>query len=132
VYGVFLSFDVLLLFVFYELTIIPKYFLIARWGSTRKEYGAMKLALYSFVGSHLVLIGLVATWVVARAQTGHATLNLQLLSQINFPPVFNTGSFPSCSSVSPFSLACGPSTLGRPPAMWLRPPPAPCCSPAWS
>ena len=32
VYGVFLSFDVLLLFVFYELTIIPKYFLIARWG----------------------------------------------------------------------------------------------------
>src|ERR1019366_815820 len=57
VYGVFLSFDVLLLFMFYELTIIPKYFLIARWGSTRKEYGAMKLAIYSFVGSHLVLIG---------------------------------------------------------------------------
>ena len=66
VYGVFLSFDVLLLFVFYELTIIPKYFLIARWGSTRKEYGAMKLALYSFVGSHLVLIGLIAAWVVAQ------------------------------------------------------------------
>src|SRR5262245_60094980 len=32
VYGVFLSFDLLLLFVFYELTIIPKYFLVARWG----------------------------------------------------------------------------------------------------
>jgi NADH-quinone oxidoreductase subunit M len=94
VYGVFLSFDVLLLFVFYELTIIPKYFLIARWGSTRKEYGAMKLALYSFVGSHLVLIGLVATWVVARAQTGHATLNLQLLSQINFPAGFQHWVFP--------------------------------------
>ena len=45
VYGVFLSFDLLLLFVFYELTIIPKYFLIARGGSTRKESGAMKLAL---------------------------------------------------------------------------------------
>ena len=75
VYGVFLSFDLLLLFVFYELTIIPKYFLIARWGSTRKEYGAMKLAIYSFVGSHLVLIGLIAAWVVAKGQLGHASLN---------------------------------------------------------
>ncbi len=94
VYGVFLSFDVLLLFVFYELTIIPKYFLIARWGSTRKEYGAMKLALFSFVGSHLVLIGLIAVWVVARAQTGHSTLDLMRLSQISFPPGFQHWVFP--------------------------------------
>ena len=94
VYGVFLSFDVLLLFVFYELTIVPKYFLIARWGSTRKEYGAMKLALYSFVGSHLVLIGLIATWVVARAQTGGATLNLMELSHVSFPLHFQRWVFP--------------------------------------
>ena len=38
VYGVFLSFDLFLLFVFYEIAIIPKYFLIAIWGSTRREY----------------------------------------------------------------------------------------------
>jgi len=94
VYGVFLSFDLLLLFVFYELTIIPKYFLIARWGSTRKEYGAMKLALYSFVGSHLVLIGLIAAWVVARNQTGHATLDLMALSQVAFPASFQHWVFP--------------------------------------
>jgi NADH-quinone oxidoreductase subunit M len=94
VYGVFLSFDLLLLFVFYELTIIPKYFLIARWGSTRKEYGAMKLALYSFVGSHLVLIGLIAAWAVARAQTGQTTLNLVTLSQVAFPAGFQHWVFP--------------------------------------
>jgi len=94
VYGVFLSFDVLLLFVFYELTIIPKYFLIARWGSTRKEYGAMKLALYSFVGSHLVLIGLIAAWVVARAQIGQPTLNLLTLSHVTFPAGFQHWVFP--------------------------------------
>ena len=94
VYGVFLSFDVLLLFVFYELTIIPKYFLIARWGSTRKEYGAMKLAIYSFVGSHLVLIGLIAAWVVARAQTGHASLDLLELSKVSFPLGFQHWVFP--------------------------------------
>ncbi len=94
VYGVFLSFDVLLLFVFYELTIIPKYFLIARWGSTRKEYGAMKLALYSFVGSHLVLIGLIAAWVVARGQLGHPSLSLVDLSQVVFPAGFQYWVFP--------------------------------------
>src|ERR1700722_677895 len=69
VYGVFLSFDLFLLFVFYELAIIPKYFLIAIWGSTNKEYGAMKLALYSFVGSAMVLIGLVAAYVVSGAHS---------------------------------------------------------------
>ena len=94
VYGVFLSFDVLLLFVFYELTIIPKYFLIARWGSTRKEYGAMKLALYSFVGSHLVLIGLIAAWVVAKGQLGHPSLNLIELSQVHFSTGFQHWVFP--------------------------------------
>ena len=62
VYGVFLSFDFFLLFVFYEIAIVPKYFLIAIWGSTRREYGAMKLALYSFVGSAMVLIGLLAAY----------------------------------------------------------------------
>lgn len=62
VYGVFLSFDLFLLFVFYEIAIVPKYFLIAIWGSTRREYGAMKLALYSFVGSAMVLIGLLAAY----------------------------------------------------------------------
>src|SRR5947207_15425310 len=46
-FGVFLSADLFLLFVFYELVIVPKYFLIAIWGSTNKEYGAMKLTLYS-------------------------------------------------------------------------------------
>jgi NADH-quinone oxidoreductase subunit M len=67
VYGVFLSADAFLFFVFYEIAIVPKYFLIANWGSTNREYGAMKLALYSFAGSALVLAGLL--WIYA---TGHA------------------------------------------------------------
>jgi NADH-quinone oxidoreductase subunit M len=70
VYGVFLSADLFLLFVFYEIAIVPKYFLIAIWGSTRREYGAMKLALYSFVGSAMVLIGLLASYAMAG---GHST-----------------------------------------------------------
>jgi NADH-quinone oxidoreductase subunit M len=94
VYGVFLSFDALLLFVFYELAIIPKYFLIAIWGSTRKEYGAMKLVLYSFVGSALVLVGLIAAFVVARAQTGTPTFDLAALAKVGYPAGFQRWAFP--------------------------------------
>src|SRR6266481_1441458 len=90
VYGVFLSFDLFLLLVFYEIAIIPKYFLIAIWGSTRREYAAMKLALYSFVGSAMVLIGLIAAYVVA----GGKTMNLADLAHFPFPLHFQMWAFP--------------------------------------
>jgi len=67
VYGVFLSADAFVFFVFYEIAIVPKYFLIANWGSTNREYGAMKLALYSFAGSALVLAGLLWTYAAGGA-----------------------------------------------------------------
>ena len=90
VYGVFLSFDLFLLFVFYELAIVPKYFLIAIWGSTRREYGAMKLALYSFVGSAMVLIGLLAAYVASGANT----LSIVELAKFPFPLGFQMWAFP--------------------------------------
>ncbi len=90
VYGVFLSFDLFLLFVFYEIAIIPKYFIIAIWGSTRREYGAMKLALYSFVGSAMVLVGVLAAYVVSGAHT----MNLLELAKFPFPHSFQLWAFP--------------------------------------
>src|SRR5215472_10690975 len=90
VYGVFLSADLFLLFVFYEIAIIPKYFLIAIWGSTQREYAAMKLALYSFVGSAMVLIGLIAAYVLA----GGKTMSLFALAQVPYPPHFQMWAFP--------------------------------------
>jgi NADH-quinone oxidoreductase subunit M len=94
VYGVFLSFDLFLLFVFYELAIIPKYFLIAIWGSTRREYGAMKLVLYSFVGSAMVLIGILAAYAIVGTQTGTYTFNLIELARFKFPEPFQYWAFP--------------------------------------
>jgi NADH-quinone oxidoreductase subunit M len=90
VYGVFLSSDLFLLFVFYELVIIPKYFLIAIWGSTRREYGAMKLAIYSFVGSAMILVGLIAAYVAA----GSSTMSLPALAQAHFSAHFQMMAFP--------------------------------------
>jgi len=90
VYGVFLSYDLFLLFVFYEIVIIPKYFLIANWGSTRREYGAMKLAIYSFVGSAMVLVGLIAAFVAAGSQS----MSLDYLAGSHFTAAFQLVAFP--------------------------------------
>jgi NADH-quinone oxidoreductase subunit M len=87
-YGVFLSADLFLLFVFYELVIFPKYFLIAIWGSTNKEYGAMKLTLYSFFGGALVFIGILAVYVTA------GSLDLNQLAQFQFTSQLQTWAFP--------------------------------------
>ncbi|HEV2095308.1 MAG TPA: NADH-quinone oxidoreductase subunit M [Chthoniobacterales bacterium] len=87
-YGVFLSADLFLLFVFYELVIVPKYFLILLWGSTNKEYGAMKLTLYSFFGGALVFIGIIAAYVTA------GSLDLQQLAQFQFAPQLQAWAFP--------------------------------------
>lgn len=93
-FGVFLSADLFLFFVFYELVIVPKYFLIATWGSTNKEYGAMKLTLYSFLGGALVFIGILAAYAKA-GQSGIATsLDLQQLVHFHFPLQVQTWAFP--------------------------------------
>ena len=94
VYGVFVSIDLFLLFVFYELAVLPMYLLIGIWGSTRKEYGAMKLTLYLMGGSAFIILGMVAVYF---GSTLH-TFDMRVLSQAAlfsrnfqiafFPPMF--------------------------------------------
>lgn len=90
VFGVFLSSDLFQFFAFYELAIVPKYFLIAIWGSTRKEYGAMKLALYSFIGSAMVLVGVLGLYAVA----GLDTFDMARLGAATLPAGFQAWAFP--------------------------------------
>jgi NADH-quinone oxidoreductase subunit M len=85
VYGVFLSADTLLFFVFYEIAIVPKYFLIANWGSTNREYGAIKLVLYSFAGSALVLAGLLWVYGASGAQSFGLAELAQAASSLSRP-----------------------------------------------
>ncbi len=92
-YGVFQSLDLFLLFVFYEIVILPKFFLITGWGSTNRAYGAMKLTIYSVAGSALVLGALLATY----AASGLATFDLLQLAdpaRQAFAPAFQTIAFP--------------------------------------
>jgi NADH-quinone oxidoreductase subunit M len=69
VFGVFVARDAFMLFFFYELAIFPMYILIATWGSTRKEYAAMKLTLYLLIGSIVALVGVLALYFAAPERT---------------------------------------------------------------
>lgn len=90
VYGVFVSRDAFLLFVCYEIVILPKYMLIATWGSTNKEYGAMKLTMYSIAASALILIGIV----VAYAAAGGKSFDLDVLAAAHYAPALQCWAFP--------------------------------------
>jgi len=69
VFGFFMSMDLFFLFIWYDVSLFPMYPLIAIWGTTRKEYGALKLFLYLLAGSALVLPGIVYLWAISGLGT---------------------------------------------------------------
>jgi NADH-quinone oxidoreductase subunit M len=77
VFGLFMSMDLFFIFVWYDVSLFPMYLLIAIWGSTRKEYGAMKLTLYLLAGSALILPAIVYLYVKAGLNTFDVTLLMQ-------------------------------------------------------
>jgi NADH-quinone oxidoreductase subunit M len=77
VFGLFMSMDLFFIFVWYDVSLIPMYLLIAIWGSTRKEYGAMKLTLYLLAGSALILPAIVYLFVQAGLNTFDVTILMQ-------------------------------------------------------
>jgi NADH-quinone oxidoreductase subunit M len=84
-YGFFISLDLFTMFFFLELAVIPKYLLIAIWGSGKKEYSAMKLALMLMGGSGLVLIGLLATYFNTDIGSGVHTWDLLKIAHLHIP-----------------------------------------------
>lgn len=77
VFGLFMSMDLFFIFVWYDVSLFPMYLLIAVWGSTRKEYAAMKLTLYLLAGSALILPAIV--YLVIKS--GLNTFDLVVLMQ---------------------------------------------------
>jgi NADH-quinone oxidoreductase subunit M len=78
VFGLFMSLDLFFIFVWFDVSLFPMYLLIAIWGSTRKEYGAMKLTLYLLAGSALILPAIIYLVV----QSGVMTFDLLILMVI--------------------------------------------------
>ncbi len=62
--GVFLAFDIILFYIFFELTLVPLFFLIGIWGGPERRHAARKFFIYTLAGSLITLLGLLAVVVV--------------------------------------------------------------------
>ena len=67
--GTFIAFDLILFFVFWELVLVPMYFLIGIWGSANREYAAIKFFLYTLLGSVFMLLGFLGMFFTAEPRT---------------------------------------------------------------
>ena len=85
VMGSFLSLDLFLFFVFFEIVLVPMYFLIGNWGYEKRVYAATKFFIYTMAGSAFMLVGIVATAFLARRDIGYLTFNLvEIAEKSNF------------------------------------------------
>ncbi|MGP8320821.1 MAG: complex I subunit 4 family protein [Methanosarcinaceae archaeon] len=85
VMGVFSALDFFLFYIFWELTLIPMYFLISIWGGPRKEYAAIKFFIYTHVASLVMLLGIFAIYFAVWNQTGIPSFEIPyLLEQFRF------------------------------------------------
>jgi NADH-quinone oxidoreductase subunit M len=110
VFGVFVCMDLFLLFLFYEIAVLPMYLLIGIWGSSKRippkgplafamakfdvggrEYAAMKLTLMLLGGSALILVGILA---MAGSTGGTFNFNMEDLARVHFPHALQLWSFP--------------------------------------
>ncbi len=82
--GSFLSLDLLVFFLFFELTLVPTYFIIGGWGHGQRQYAAVKFFIYTFLGSAFLLVGILATVFIHQSQSGVTTFDLVRLSSTHF------------------------------------------------
>lgn len=89
VFGVFVSLDLFMLFFFYEIAVFPMYLLIAIWGwKVTREYAAMKLTLYLFIGSVISLVGMLAMYWVQYQNTGVLSFDMLVMETAGFSMLF--------------------------------------------
>jgi NADH-quinone oxidoreductase subunit M len=84
VFGFFISLDLFLLFLFFEVAVIPMYLLIGIWGSGPKENSAMKLTIMLMGASALLLVGILGLYFYSNAD-GQLTFNILEIAQTNIP-----------------------------------------------
>jgi NADH-quinone oxidoreductase subunit M len=85
--GVFLSLDLFLFYVFWEVMLLPMYFIIGVWGGQRRIYAAIKFIIYTMVGSLLMLLAILALYFLNHQYTGLYTFDLTIISEM---PIYGT------------------------------------------
>src|SRR5882757_9577177 len=83
--GAFMALDFLLFFLFWEVMLVPMYFLIGIWGSANRLYSAIKFFLYTLVGSVVMLLGILALYFYNHQVTGVYSFDVTLFHKLNIP-----------------------------------------------
>jgi NADH-quinone oxidoreductase subunit M len=83
--GAFMSLDFLLFFLFWEVMLVPMYFLIGIWGSANRLYSAIKFFLYTLVGSVIMLLGILALYFYGHSVTGVYSFDVTAFQRMNLP-----------------------------------------------
>jgi NADH-quinone oxidoreductase subunit M len=83
--GAFMALDFLLFFLFWEVMLVPMYFLIGIWGSANRLYSAIKFFLYTLVGSVVMLLGILALYFYNHTLTGVYTFDITQFHRLNIP-----------------------------------------------
>ena len=133
--GVFITQDMFLFYLFWELMLVPMYFLIAIWGGPNKLYAAIKLFLYTLSGSVLMLVGILAIYFLQYRTTGHYDMSIASFQAMAGAIAQQSHAFQillglASSSASPSRCPCSRSTPGCRTPTWRLPPPVPWSWPA--
>jgi NADH-quinone oxidoreductase subunit M len=83
--GVFMSLDFLVFYVFWEVMLVPMYFLIGVWGGPRKLYAAIKFFLYTLAGSVLMLVGILLLYFYHLKVMGYPSFDIIAWQNLGFP-----------------------------------------------
>jgi len=83
--GAFVSLDFLLFFLFWEVMLVPMYFLIGIWGSANRLYSAIKFFLFTLVGSVVMLLGILAVYFYHHEVTGIYSFDITRFHELNMP-----------------------------------------------
>ena len=114
--GFFCALDMFLFYVFFELTLLPMYFLIGIWGGPRREYAAIKFFLYTLFGSVLMLIAMIAVYLKGGTFDIPTLIGLAKISgaRTRRPHIPDMGVSSVSSSALRSKYQSSPSTHGYP------------------
>ena len=91
--GVFLALDTILFYVFWELMLIPTYFIIGVWGEGNRVYATMKFVVYTLVGSLLMLVAIITLTMLHYGATHEMTFDLRILTHTHIDPFMQVWMF---------------------------------------
>ena len=83
--GAFVALNLFIFYIFWELMLIPMFFLIGVWGGTRRIYATVKFVLFTVVGSLMMLAGIIYLAIIAKQHYGAFTFEFDKLLQLNIP-----------------------------------------------